>query len=93
MSYQPVLKRTAYADLVQTWIENYYSGGGGAFCVSELANYAGITATHNLRRQLAHMVSIGFLRTYLGKNKKQRLVNVYFLSEEAAALIDSKHPF
>lgn len=72
---------TMYSSMVRSVIERHQREGRGAFTVQELAQYAGIKVTHNLRARLSEFVQKGELECVFAYRETSRPVFVYYLSE------------
>jgi len=87
------LKPTAYSSLIQKCIDHHALGQGGAFTALDLSKSCNLPLTHNLRRRLKDLVSIGVLETWLALNEKRRMVNVYAVTETYRNHLSQTYPF
>jgi len=70
--------QSTYADFVYTQIELLYQQGKTEFTVKELAEFAGLKVTHNLRRRLQHAVEAGTLGCFYAIGEKRGSHLVYY---------------
>jgi len=63
---KPPVKQSVYADYLYRKVDQWLTEKGRGFTVQEIAQYAGLTVTHNLRTRLTHAVAAGTLDVHFG---------------------------
>lgn len=58
---KPPTKSSAYAEYLYLKIDEYFIKQGSAFTVQEIADFAGLKPTTNMRRRIRHAVAEGKL--------------------------------
>jgi len=70
---KPPVKSSAYAEYLYHMVDQYFLKQGSAFTVLEIAEFAALKPTTNLRRRLRHAVAEGHLAVstaYAGRCSK-----------------------
>jgi len=82
MSREPK-NQTAYADYLYSKVDEFFALGRGGFTIKEIADFAGLKPTGNLRRRINHCVASGKLRVVPVLIEPKGSCNVFMVNENA----------
>lgn len=81
----PPKKSSAYAEYLYHMIDEYFLKRGSAFTVAEIAEFAQLKVTTNMRRRLRHAVVSGKLAVTAAYTERRGKGNLYYLPSDLKA--------
>lgn len=79
MSFIPCQRQTPYCVALAERVGQWFAQPSGAFTMKELAKFAGLPPTHNMRKRLRTWVDEGHLTQFTGLDEHGRMQIYYSL--------------
>lgn len=79
MKFSPCVRQTPYCIYLAERVGQYVTEIAAGFTIHELAKYAGLKPTHNMRKRLRSWVEQGDLTMTTGLDKKGRMFILYLI--------------